>query len=249
MAVILPFEKEFYHLHGMDVDYVGHPLMDSVKTSMRKKNFLRRHDIPTDKILVGILPGSRKKEIKTMLPIFLEAAKKLANAQKELIFLLPLAPTLSRADLDDNGLRDVKFDIRVISKNRYDLMAACDLALAASGTVTLELAILDVPMLVAYRLSPLTHFLGHRFIKVKYASLTNLIVNSEIVPELLQDQAEAENIVRELTSLLPGGKKRDRMLAGLSRVRARLGEGGASKRAAALALETISRSNLTQQLN
>ena len=240
MAVILPFEKEFYHLHGMDVDYVGHPLMDSVKTSMEKKEFLQRHDIPADKILVGILPGSRKKEIKTMLPIFLEAAKKLADEHKEILFLLPLAPTLSRADLDDNGLRDVKFDIRVISKNRYDLMAACDLALAASGTVTLELAILDVPMLVAYRLSPLTHFLGHRFIKVKYASLTNLIVNSEIVTELLQDEARSDNIVRELTSLLPGGKKRDKMLAGLSRVRARLGEGGASKRVAALALETIS---------
>ena len=240
MAVILPFEKEFYHLHGMEVDYVGHPLMDSVKISMEKKDFLQRHDIPADKILVGILPGSRKKEIKTMLPILLEAAKQLFDTHKELIFLLPLAPTLSLADLDDNGLRDVKFDIRVISKNRYDLMAACDLALAASGTVTLELAILDVPMLVAYRLSPLTHFLGHRFIKVKYASLTNLIVNSEIVTELLQDEARSDNIVRELTSLLPGGKKRDKMLAGLSRVRARLGEGGASKRVAALALETIS---------
>ncbi|MEA3546692.1 MAG: lipid-A-disaccharide synthase [Thermodesulfobacteriota bacterium] len=240
MAVILPFEKEFYHQHGMEVDYVGHPLMDSVKISIEKKNFLQRHDIPADKILVGILPGSRKKEIKTMLPIFLEAAKKLTDEHKEILFLLPLAPTLSRADLDENGLRDVKFDIRVISENRYDLMAACDLALAASGTVTLELAILDVPMLVAYRLSPLTYFLGHRFIKVKYASLTNLIVNSEIVPELLQDKAEADNIARELTSLLPGGKKRDRMLAGLSQVRARLGEGGASKRAAALALETIS---------
>ena len=242
MAVILPFEKDFYHLHGMEVDYVGHPLMDSVKISMGKKEFLQRHDIPVDKIHVGILPGSRTKEIKTMLPIFLEAAKKLADAQKDMIFLLPLAPTLSRADLDDNGLKDAKLDIRVISENRYDLMNACDLALAASGTVTLELAILDVPMLVAYRLSPLTHFLGHRFIKVKYASLTNLIVNSEIVPELLQDEAGADNIVRELTSLLPGGKKRDRMLVGFSRVRARLGESGASKRAAALALETVSRS-------
>ncbi len=242
MAVILPFEKNFYHLHGMEVDYVGHPLMDSVKTSMGKKEFLQLHDIPADKILVGILPGSRKKEIKTMLPLFLEAAKQLSDEHKEILFLLPLAPTLSRADLDENGLKDVKFDIRVISENRYDLMTACDLALAASGTVTLELAILDVPMLVAYRLSPLTYFLGHRFIKVKYASLTNLIVNSEIIPELLQDEAKADNIVRELTSLLPGGEKRDIMLAGLSRIRAQLGEGGASKRAAALALETISSS-------
>ena len=244
MAVILPFEKEFYHLRGMEVDYVGHPLMDSVTTSMNKKNFLLRHDIPANKILVGILPGSRRKEIRTMLPIFLEAAEKLSDRHKELIFLLPLAPTLSHADLEDNGLRDVKLDIRVISEHRYDLMAACDLALAASGTVTLELAILDIPMVVSYRLSPLSHFLGHRFIKVKYASLVNLIADREIVPELLQNEARADNIVRELRNLLPGKKQRDSMLAGLSRIRDRLGKGGASKRAADLALETISRSKI-----
>ncbi len=237
MAVILPFEKEFYARHGMEVEFAGHPLLDSVNTSMSREDFLAGHDIPAGRTLVGILPGSRKKEIHAMLPIFLEAAQHLVRAGKKPFFLLPLAPTLKESDLEENGLSQCGIDLKLISENRYDLMAACDLALAASGTVTLELAILDVPMVVAYRLSRLTYELGHRFIKVKYASLVNLIADRPLVPELLQNDAEPGRIAGELLTLWPGAPAREKMLQGLVEVRKQLGGGGASERAARLALE------------
>ena len=240
MAVILPFEKEFYAGHGMKVEFAGHPLMDSVTTSMSRDDFLAEYDIPANRTLVGILPGSRRKEIRTMLPIFLQAARLLLQAGKKPFFLLPLAPTLKENDLLINGLHDYGLEIKVIRENRYDLMAACDLALAASGTVTLELAILDVPMVVSYRLSRLTYELGHRFIKVKYASLVNLIVDAPLVAELLQNDAVPEKIAQELLALWPGNESRKKMLTGLTEVRKQLGGSGASERAARLALETCS---------
>jgi lipid-A-disaccharide synthase len=242
MAVILPFEKQFYQERGVTVDYVGHPLMDSVKTTLSRAEFRQYHGIEENSLVVGILPGSRKKEIRSMLPIFLEAASRLRQKHGDITFLLPQASSITRHDLDNSGLSDSPVTVHIITEDRYNLMAACDLAMAASGTVTLELAILNIPMVVSYRMSPLTYMLGRRLIKVEYASLVNLVAGSEVVPELLQDEATAENISSALESVLPGQNGRDAMLAGLSDVRVRLGQGGASKKAARVALETMSKS-------
>ncbi len=240
MAVILPFEKEYYRKHGMDVDFVGNPLLDSVITSMNKDKFRIKNNIDQNITVVGVLPGSRKQEVVRLLPVFLEAANRLAVIQRPMVFLIPLAPGLSLHDLEANGLSKFKnLDVRVITDDRYDMMAACDAAIAASGTVTLELAILNVPMVVAYRFSPFTYHIGRRLVKVKYFSLVNLVANEEVVPELLQNEASPENIDRNIQPLLFDEKARTLMRQKLRDVLGKLGKPGASVRAAKLALRMI----------
>jgi lipid-A-disaccharide synthase len=237
MAVILPFEKDFYRRKGMSVDFVGHPLLDVVKARISRPTFLAGQGIEmAGQKIVGLLPGSRRKEVATMLPIFIAAAVRLEKQLGRMTFLMPVAPTLTAADLAGCGLEDCGLDIRLIRSDRYDLMAACDAVVAASGTVTLELAILKVPMVVSYRVSRLTYFLGRKFIKVDYASLVNLIAGREIVPELLQEKATPANISRALLQLLEDNAVRARMKQGLDGVVGSLGEPGASRRAAELAL-------------
>jgi lipid-A-disaccharide synthase len=239
MAVILPFEKEFYQKRGVEVEYVGHPLLDSVRRTMSRNDFCRLHQISPDNILLGILPGSRKKEIRAMLPVFLETAAGLRESHGNLTFLLPLAPSLTMEDLLACGLVDRPgIEIKVITEDRYDLMASCDLVIAASGTVTLELAILDVPMVVAYKVSPLTWLVANMLVKVDYTSLVNLIAGREVVRELMQHEAEPGKIRAALQDIWPGSMKRQDMLKGLTEVREKLGSGGASLRAARLALAT-----------
>ncbi|MDF1578540.1 MAG: lipid-A-disaccharide synthase [Desulfurivibrionaceae bacterium] len=238
MAVIMPFEKDFYRRHGMDVDFVGHPLLDEVRVGKSREEFLAAHDIRLEgRKIVGLLPGSRRREVATMLPIFLEAAGLMRDKLGPITFLLPVAPTLSEGDLAGCGLEESKLDIRLVRGERYDLMAACDAVMAASGTVTLELAILKVPMVVSYRVSPLTYFLGRRFIKVDYASLINLIADRQVVAELLQEEATPANIDFELTRLLADRRAAAVMKEELAAVVAGLGSPGASRRAAESALE------------
>ncbi len=244
MAVILPFEQEFYWKHGMAVDFVGNPLLDSVKTSLTKQEFLDKHGIDKEKTIVGILPGSRKQEIRSLLPIFLEASERIVQEHKNTVFLMPLASTLSIADLEENGIDDSKLDIRIISEEQYNLMASCDAVMAASGTVTLELAILDVPMVVSYRFSPVTYFLAKRFVKVRFASLVNLVVGYEVVPELLHENATAEKIANAVLKLLKDKDTEKIMRNQLADVRKRLGNPGASERTARLALKLITDMNL-----
>lgn len=242
VGVILPFEEAFFNDRGIAAEYVGHPLLDSVKLSHTLLGFREKNRIPPGCRCVGILPGSRKKEISTLLPIFLEAAERIQKESSEkFIFLLPLASTLDEKDLWQNGLQkgDTGLDIRIIRGDRYDVMAACEAVIAASGTVTLELALLDVPMVVTYKFSPLTYQLGRMLVKLKYFSLVNLIAGEEVVPELLQDEVRPENIARNILEILNNSERSERIRKGLLDVRERLGKKGASDRAALLALNML----------
>ncbi|OKY75173.1 MAG: lipid-A-disaccharide synthase [Desulfobulbaceae bacterium DB1] len=236
MAVILPFEKDFYHKRGVEVDYVGHPLLDSVKKTLGRERFCELHGIDPRHVLVGLLPGSRKKEIRAMLPVFLQTMAGMQALHEKMTVLIPLAPTLTAADLEECGLARNVSGIRVISDNRYDLMAACDLALATSGTVTLELAVLDVPMVVSYKMAPLTWFIGNMLVDVDFGSLVNLIAGKEVVRELMQQDATVVKLCAALEEIWPGSAKREQLLRELSAVREKLGKGGASRRAAEIAI-------------
>jgi len=239
LAVILPFEQKFYRGHGVDVDFVGNPLLDQVKTAAAPDQFRVRQGIAADATVVGIMPGSRRQEITKLLPLFLQTALHLNSEISNCVFLLPLATTLSEDVLEMQGINHENLDIRVIKEQRYEAMAACDAAMAASGTLTMELALLKVPMVVCYKVSTLSYLLARPFIKVKYASLVNLVAGKEVVPELLQYEATPENIYSKLVPLLTITAARDTMLKELAQVCDKLGEPGASKRAAELAMAMI----------
>ncbi len=244
VGVILPFEKDFYAARGVAVDFVGHPLKDTVSRDKVacKEDFFRAHNLSVDPEtrVIGLLPGSRTKEIRSLLPDFLAAAQCLVEKEqdKKWLFLLPRASTISEELLLESGLREYqnRINVHVIDQNRYDLMAACDAVVAASGTVTLELAILGVPTLTTYRLSPRTYRLGRLLIRhIRHFSLVNLIAEQEVIPELLQDAVTPEAIADHLQIMVNNSAYREKMIQGLAQVTEKLGPPGCAKRAAELA--------------
>ncbi|MCI5227274.1 MAG: lipid-A-disaccharide synthase [Candidatus Electrothrix sp. AX2] len=244
IGVILPFEKDFYASRGVEVDFVGHPLKDTVSKEKVacKENFFRMHNLSVapETRVIGLLPGSRSKEIRSLLPDFFAAAQVLVEKEQDTkwLFLLPRAATVSEDLLLQSGLANYqdRLDLHVLSKNRYDVMAACDAVVAASGTVTLELAILGVPTLTTYRVSPRTYQLGRLLIRrIRYFSLVNLIAEQEVIPELLQDAVQPDAIAKHLANLVKNRVYREKMIQGLTQVAEKLGPSGCAKRAAELA--------------
>jgi lipid-A-disaccharide synthase len=242
IGVILPFEEEFYRQHGVVAQYVGHPLLDTVKAGASREQFLNWQGIAQDTRCIGILPGSRRREVSALLPIFLSAAATLQkNFPQQIVFFIPRASTISQQELAAAGLPDYQqyLDIRVIEENRYSMMAACDAVITASGTVTLELAILEVPMVVAYTLAPLTYQLAKRLVKVDFFTLVNLIAGYAAVPELLQHEVTAEKIAAEIREILTLPARNQKMRRALKDVHAKLGTSGASDKAATVALQML----------
>lgn len=245
LGVILPFEEEFFIRHGVRARYVGHPLLDEVSIQYGREEFCNLHGIDTDRKLIAIIPGSRYREITSLLPVFLDSAKTIAEQlEQPPVFILPKASTVTMELLNECGLAakiEEGLEIITVTEDRYEAMAACDAAVAASGTVTLELALLNVPMVVSYRTSPLTYFLGKYVfrISVENFSLVNLIAPTPFVLELLQDQVTAKNIANEISAILKVKKQMALQQAGLKDVRCRLGDKGASKKAAELAFELL----------
>ena len=242
IGVILPFEEEFFRTRGVAAEYVGHPLLDTVKTTLTRERFCQLHEISHDTRCIGLLPGSRKREVSSLLPVFLSAAETLQkNSPEKLVFFIPRASTIGAEEFDTAGLGRCQqhLDIRIIEEDRYNMMAACDAVVTASGTVTLELAILEVPMVVVYKLAPLTYQLGKRLVKVDFFSLVNLIAGYEAVPELLQHEVTAERIATELSAMTRVPARKQTMKKALKEVREKLGESGASEKAAIAALQTM----------
>jgi lipid-A-disaccharide synthase len=242
VAVILPFEKDFYANRGVTVDFVGHPLVDTVKAAQPRDDFLKNHglSIKPNMQIIGLLPGSRSKEIRSLLPDFLEAAYLLSKDNPDqYLFLLPQASTISDRLLAENGLAEYqdKLNVRPISDDRYSLMAACDAVVAASGTVTLELALLGTPLVTTYRVSPKTYLIGRMLVRhIQYFSLVNLVAGRKIIPELLQDEVSPESIADELKKMLTEHQYRSDLIQGLKEVTVKLGAPGCSQRAATIAL-------------
>jgi lipid-A-disaccharide synthase len=208
MAVIFPFESDFYRQHSVPVKYVGHPLAGKVTTSAASEHLRQNFGIEKDTQVVGLLPGSRKNEIKYILPTLLQTAALLQQSKPDIKFILPLADTLTEEELAPY-LQKVSTHITIIKENRYDAMSICDVVVAASGTVTLELALLGVPTVLVYKANYLSARIAKAVLKIPRVGLCNIVAGKEIVKELLQEQAVPENIQEELLRLLVDSKYKE----------------------------------------
>jgi lipid-A-disaccharide synthase len=228
MLVIFPFEEPLYRAEGVPVTFVGHPLVDLVKPAPDRAAFLRGLGLDPDRPVLALLPGSRRKEVEHHLPTLREAVRRLREERPALQFVLAAA-----SSLDPGSLRARAGDcVSVVSGRAHEVLSVCTAAVLASGTATVEAALLGAPMVVVYRLSPVTWALGRRLVRVPHVAMANLIAERRLVPELIQSDFTAEAVVGETLALLDDAEKRAAVRAGLDEVRRRLGGGGASARAA-----------------
>src|SRR5215217_5800767 len=231
---ILPFEAEWYRDHGVEhVEVVGHPLSGEVKASFGREEFCRRNDLDPARPIVSFLPGSRRKELERILPPMLEAIAVLRTARPDVQAVVVVAPSRTAEEtLAIMSQHDCEM-VKLIQQQTREALGASDAAAIASGTATLEAALLETPMVVVYKESPINwHTLG-RLITVPHYGLVNLVAGQEIATELMQDDFTSENVVTELIKLLEPDVNKE-MRAQLRHVAHRLGEPGASQRAAAI---------------
>ncbi|MGD0269984.1 MAG: lipid-A-disaccharide synthase [Candidatus Sulfotelmatobacter sp.] len=213
--VIFPFEEKFYRDRGVDATFVGHPLADLPQPAIGRSDYAAQFHLDPAKQWITLMPGSRVKEVRMNLPTILEAAPQLGDGYE---FLLPVAPTLNRAFLQNlisqRGITLVPESLPALWHSRAGIVA--------SGTATVEAAMMRTPFVMVYRVSPLTYMLGKPRVKVPRFAMVNLIAGEEIVPELVQQDFTAANVVARMREILPDGDVRDRMIAGLTRVKAML---------------------------
>ncbi len=234
MVVIFPFEEQIYRDAGVPVDFVGHPLVDVVRPTMARPEFAALHGLDPARPIVALLPGSRRNEIAQHYPTILDACELLARDVEslgELQFVHVAAPGLGGDLFAPYGSRR-GVNIKRIEGAAYDALAAADCAIVASGTATVEAAILGAPMVVIYRVAKTTAAIVRRMLRTPYIGMVNLIAGRKVVPELIQDDFTPSAVAAQVRHLLESPGARDQMKAALAEVRSRLGPGGAIERAA-----------------
>jgi lipid-A-disaccharide synthase len=237
VLAILPFEEKFFRNAGIVCDYVGHPLLDELPESYNVRQERMDLGLQPEEMVVGLLPGSRIKEVKDILPTLLGACQIIQKEYPQVQFVLAQADSLSDSLFEQSfdGLASVK---RIKGKPN-EVLAASDLVLVASGTATLQAALIGTPMVIVYRMSPLTYQIGKRLVTIPYIGLVNILAEQEVVPEILQDQATAQNIAHEALAILGSPDRQREMKSNFQALRHSLGSPGASRRAAEMILAEI----------
>ena len=231
LFVILPFEKAFFAKHGIEAEYVGHPLLDAIEQYRSLETDAVKYIVNTDRPIIAVLPGSRKQEVAVKLPIMLEALKSFSDYQVVVAGAPSLEESFYRPYLDTN--------VMLVQNATYELLSKAELAVVTSGTATLETALFGVPEVVCYKGSSISYHIAKRLVKIKFISLVNLILDREAVKELIQDECRAHRIQEELTALLPGKSGREVLKKDYAELSEMLGGGGASKKVAQSLLKTI----------
>ncbi|MGE5558766.1 MAG: lipid-A-disaccharide synthase [Bacillota bacterium] len=235
VAAIFPFEAEVYRKAGANVTFVGHPLLDLVKPQRTKEEFCRTFGLDPRRLILGLLPGSRMGEVEILLPIMLEALGLLKKKISSLQAVLPVAPGFD-PDVAHAVIDKYACKVTVVENASYDVMTAADFLIAASGTATLEAAILKAPMLIIYKVAPLTAILARLLLRIPFIGLPNIIAGRMVVPEILQERAQAGEIAEKAYEFLSSPQKREEQRKGLSEILPSLGGPGALKRTAELVL-------------
>jgi lipid-A-disaccharide synthase len=234
MAVVFPFEEEFYARHGVKVTFVGHPLLNTVHWRQNRDTVLTKIGLDPAKPSIAFLPGSRGGEVDFHLPVMRDAALQL-HAERDMQFFCVRASTIDRAKLEA-ALKHPALRIPIVDEDRYDAVHAAELVWTASGTATLETALLGKPMIVIYRLSWLTYWLARSLVRVRHIGMVNLLAGERLVPELIQGEANPARLVAASRALLDDRVLRGAIIGKLAKLRERLGAPGAAGRVADIAL-------------
>lgn len=235
VAAIFPFEVEMYQQAGADVTFVGHPLLDIARPTMARDEACRYFSADPGRPIVLLMPGSRRQEICSLLPVMLAAAEKIQEKQPDCQFFLPVASTISR-QMVQNSISKAKIGVVLTTDHTYDLMSIADVAVAASGTATLETALLGTPTVIVYKVATLTYLAAKILVKIPFIGLPNIIAGRRIFPELLQDEATPDTVAAAALRFLQDTAARAAALADLEDMRSRLGGGGALERTAGAVL-------------
>ena len=246
MAVIFPFEVPFYEKSCIPVSYVGHPLAEKVHPQQTKQAVLEKLNLNAKYPIIGLLPGSRDNEIKRLLPVMLAAGTQLQLAQPLVQFVLIQAETVNDSQIA-KFTETSKLSIRIIKHEAYDAIQCCDAVVTTSGTATLEVALLGIPMVISYIVSPITFMIGRLLVNIPYIGLPNIIAGRKIVKEYIQGDASAENISAELEKILTDRIYAATMAKNLRHVKQQLGEGGGTEKLAAVAADMLT-GNSTGQM-
>ncbi len=230
MMLIFPFEEEIYRSEGIPASYIGHPLLERVRAAFGRAELFAKYGFDPAKRLVVLLPGSRRGELRYHAPVLAETVARLRTSPN-LQFALVLADSLRRSDLDRAWPVPIE-GLTVLDSDGYEAMAAADIVLSSCGTATLEAALLGAPVVAYYRISPLTYRAGRRFIRISQYSIVNILAGRPVVPELIQGELTAANLVRETLRILGSESVRREMRAEFLEIRKSLGEGRASENAA-----------------
>jgi lipid-A-disaccharide synthase len=247
MAVIFQFETKYYEDAGIPVSFVGHPLVGKVKISANAGSMRSQLGISADTRVVGLFPGSRHSEIERLLPMMFVTAAQMQAQDPQLRFVLPVAATLNFDDVSRQA-KSSGVEICVTRDEIYDVINCCDAIVTCSGTVTLEIALLGVPMCIVYKTSALSHMILKRLINIPHIGLVNIVSGEAIVKELLQDDANPDLVAAELFHLLDDQDYRQQLRAGYDKVRTKLGTGNGAQNMAELVLSLLPKQTVQQPL-
>lgn len=231
LICIFPFEEEYFRRAGVEVEYVGHPLVDAAKPTLRREKFFERYRLRPDGLTICLLPGSRNQELERHLPLLLEAATRLYEAHPALQFTLVQASTVAPPLLKALLARAPTLPLTIIEDSPYNALAWCDLAVISSGTATVEATLLETPMVVVYRVAAPSWWLGKLLVRTSHYSMVNLLAGQRLVPELIQSEFTPGRVVAEVERLLSDPAARARIQKELGQVKQRLGPSGAIERA------------------
>ncbi len=231
VASIFPFEADAYREFGVDVEFVGNPLVDIVHPTMSVEAALAHFGADATSRNILLMPGSRKQEVEGLLPTMLAAAERLYHNHKDLKFFLPRAHTIPREDID-RIVQMYSVPVTITEGDNYDLMQICTACIAASGTATLETALMNVPTVLIYKVAPVTYGIGKLLVKIDHIGLPNIMAKRRIIPELLQGEVTPKNVERELANILDHEAVYTQMKADLAQVKVELGAPGAVQRVA-----------------
>jgi lipid-A-disaccharide synthase len=239
MVVVFPFEKAIYDRFGIQCRFVGHPFLDTVRPILSPDDFRGKFDIRKNDVVLGLLPGSRWQEVEKILPVMLESSELLSKRVRNLRLLLGLAPTIEKDKIEEM-LKACALKVTTAENLTHDLMKHSHLLLVASGSATLECAILGTPFLVLYKTSLWTYLVAKSLVSISNIALANVVAGKRIVPEFIQNKARPVKVADEMYDLLNDREKYRAMQHDLAQVTGKLGEPGASVRAARIVAEMLS---------